>query len=58
VIREPRKLNYKDLIETSENTVKTTWNIINSVIKKTDKSQHMPPLYKIRDKEVLLENVA
>jgi len=57
VIREAVKLNYKVLI-TSENIVKTNCNIINNVIGKTDKSKHMPPLFKIADKEILLENAA
>jgi hypothetical protein len=56
VIREAGKLSYKDLIDTSENTVKTNWNIINNVTGKTDKSKHMSPLFKIGDKETLLEN--
>jgi len=58
VIREAGKLNYKDLVETSENTVKTNWNIIHNVTGKTDKSKHMPPLFKIVDKETQLENAS
>jgi hypothetical protein len=56
VIREAGKLNYKDLTDTSANTVKTNWNIINNVTGKIDKSKHMPTLFNIGDKETLLEN--
>jgi hypothetical protein len=44
VISEARKLYYKDLIETSENKVKTTFYIISNVTGMTDNSKHMPPL--------------
>jgi len=58
VIREARKLYYKDLIETPENKIKTTRHIISNVTGMTGNSKHMPPLFKLDDKEALLKNTS
>ena len=40
VVIEVKKVYFKQLIETSENKTKTTWNIINKVTRKAEKSNH------------------
>ena len=58
VIREARKLYYKDLLETPENKVKATWHIFSNVTGMAGNSKHMPPLFKLDYKKALLENTS
>jgi pterin-4a-carbinolamine dehydratase len=49
---------FKHLLEISENKIKTMWTIINKVTRKAEKSNHLPHLFKMNNKEVSIEKSA
>jgi len=58
VIRETKKIYFKQLLETSENKTKTMWTIINRVTRKAKKSNHLPHTLQMDNTEVAIERSA
>ena len=58
MIREAKKVYFKQLIETSNNKTKTMWYIINKVTRKAEKSSHLPHLLITNNKEVSIVKTA
>jgi len=57
VIREAKiKANYKQIIEISENKIKTMWNIINRVTRGAEKSNQLPHSLIMNNKKVSIVN--
>jgi hypothetical protein len=58
VIREAKRIYFKQLLETSGNKTKTMWTIINRVTRKAKKSNHLPRLLQMDNTEVAIERSA
>jgi hypothetical protein len=58
VICKAKKLHYKQLIATSKNRTRTSWNIIRNVTHKSTKSNYMPSSFKMDSKGIQSEDAA
>jgi hypothetical protein len=58
VICEAKKLLYKQLIATSKNRMKTSWNIIRNVTCKSAKSKYTPSSFKMDNRDIQSEDAA
>lgn len=58
VICEAKKLHYNQLIATSKNRIKTSWNIIRNVFHKHTRSNYMPSSFKMDNKDIQFKDAA
>jgi hypothetical protein len=58
VICEVKKQHYNQLIETSKNRIKTSWNIIRNVFNKSTRSNYIPSSFKMDNKNIQFKDAA
>jgi hypothetical protein len=58
VICEAKKQQYSQLIDTSKKRIKTSWNIIRNVFRKSTRSNYMPSSFKIDNRNIQFKDAA